>query len=128
MPTLRKVTRGAETIHNYGRVAGGETIDVDADTADYLADTTDYERVDTDAESDTADDTTADTGDTAADADGGEREKEGGYLRDADAETQIDAGVCPWCDPDDRYEGESVGRHASSAHPEKWTAHKEATE
>jgi len=32
-------------------------------------------------------------------------------------QAQFDRGVCPWCDD---YEGEHVGRHASSAHTEKW--------
>lgn len=32
-------------------------------------------------------------------------------------QAQFDRGVCPWCDD---YEGEHVGRHASSAHAEKW--------
>lgn len=35
----------------------------------------------------------------------------------------IAAGVCPWCPPDERYEGEHVGQHASSAHPEAWDAY-----
>ena len=73
MPTIRKVTRGTETIHNYGSVAGGETIDVDGDAAEYLTSTPDYERVATDdesdAESDAVEDTAADTTDTDADAD-----------------------------------------------------------
>lgn len=34
----------------------------------------------------------------------------------------IEMGVCPWCDD---YEGDYVGSHASSAHPEKWAAYSE---
>lgn len=36
----------------------------------------------------------------------------------------IEDGVCPWCD-DDPYEGDHVGRHASSAHPETWDDYRE---
>ena len=39
---------------------------------------------------------------------------------DAGPETLADAvesGVCPWCDD---YEGDHVGQHASSAHPDAW--------
>jgi len=36
----------------------------------------------------------------------------------------VEAGVCPWCPDDDRYEGDHVGRHASSAHPDAWDAFK----
>ena len=36
----------------------------------------------------------------------------------------VEAGVCPWCPADDRYEGDHVGRHASSAHPDAWDAYK----
>jgi hypothetical protein len=38
-------------------------------------------------------------------------------------QAQFDRGVCPWCDD---YEGEHVGRHASSAHAEKWQRFKAA--
>jgi hypothetical protein len=38
-----------------------------------------------------------------------------------DIEGMIDMGVCPWCD---EYEGEHVGQHASSAHPDEWDAYK----
>jgi len=40
---------------------------------------------------------------------------------DADPGEQIDAGVCPWCS----WEGTSVPQHASSAHPDAWTAYRE---
>lgn len=45
------------------------------------------------------------------------------YDFDSDADA-VEAGVCPWCDPDDRYEGDHVGRHASSAHPDEWEQYK----
>jgi hypothetical protein len=50
----------------------------------------------------------------------------GGYLREQPPEVQIDEGVCPWCPPDERYEGEHVGQHASSAHPDEWGAYTES--
>jgi len=39
-----------------------------------------------------------------------------------DIEATIEAGECPWCDD---YEGDAVGQHASSAHPEAWDDYKE---
>jgi len=112
MPTIRKATRGGEFLHGYGTVSGGETVDVDADTAEYLVESGAYERVEIDTPPEKA----------------GDEQKKGGYLRDAPDEVQIEEGVCPWCDPDDRYEGDAVGQHASSAHEEKWSDYKEAAE
>jgi hypothetical protein len=106
MPTIRKATRGAEFLHGYGTVRGGDTIEVDADTAEYLVDQDGYERV--------------------VDVDGEEVPGDGdGYLRDKPPGVQIEEGVCPWCDPDDRYEGDGVPQHASSAHSEAWAAYSE---
>ena len=130
MPTIRKATRGSEFLHGYGTIAGGETVDVDADTAEYLVETGDYEHVpdsdgESDAESESGTDTAEDTGDGDADGDGGQEL----VLSVEYVNEQIDAGVCPWCpEDDDRYEGENVGRHASSAHAEEWSDYKEATE
>ena len=101
MPTIRKATRGAEFLHGYGTVRGGETVEVDAETAEYLVGQDGYEYPD------------KDTDDTD------------GYLRDEPPEVQIDNGVCPWCPPDDRYEGDGVPQHASSAHPEAWADYSE---
>jgi hypothetical protein len=42
----------------------------------------------------------------------------------ASIEAQIEAGECPWCDREDRYEGDHVGQHASSAHPEAWAEYR----
>jgi len=39
-----------------------------------------------------------------------------------DIQTLIENGICPWCDD---YEGDHVGRHASSAHADKWADYKE---
>lgn len=44
------------------------------------------------------------------------------------AEELIEDGVCPWCPPDDRYEGDHVGQHASSAHSEAWSDYQDASE
>jgi hypothetical protein len=41
---------------------------------------------------------------------------------ESDVEALIDDGVCPWCE---EYEGDYLGQHASSAHPEKWTEYRE---
>lgn len=49
------------------------------------------------------------------------RPSDDGFESDAAA---VEAGVCPWCPADDRYEGDHVGRHASSAHPDAWDAYK----
>lgn len=45
-----------------------------------------------------------------------------------DAAQLIEGGICPWCpdDPDEKYEGDHVGRHASSAHPDEWEQHQAA--
>lgn len=37
-----------------------------------------------------------------------------------DVSASINSGVCPWCDD---YEGDHVGQHASSAHPDEWGAY-----
>jgi len=38
-------------------------------------------------------------------------------MQSRDKEQLIQEGVCPWCDRDGF---QSVGRHASSAHPDEW--------
>lgn len=48
---------------------------------------------------------------------------DGNTAAERDAEALIAMGVCPWCDGEDGYEGDHVGRHASSAHPEEWEAY-----
>jgi len=48
---------------------------------------------------------------------------DGNTAAERDAEAMIDMGVCPWCPSDDRYEGDHIGQHASSAHPDKWDAY-----
>lgn len=60
-------------------------------------------------------------------ADGGtdsDANPEGSDGEDGDAEPDaadlVADGVCPWCPPDDQYEGEHIGQHASSAHPDAW--------
>jgi len=45
MPTIRKATRGAEFLHGYGTVRGGDTVEVDADTVEYLVEQSGYEHV-----------------------------------------------------------------------------------
>jgi hypothetical protein len=46
-------------------------------------------------------------------------------MHERDVAQLVEAGVCPWCDGEDGYEGDYVGSHASSAHPEKWADYKE---
>jgi hypothetical protein len=46
-------------------------------------------------------------------------------MHDRDVAQLIEAGVCPWCDGEDVYEGEYVGQHAGSAHEKEWAAYKE---
>jgi len=38
---------------------------------------------------------------------------------------KIEGGECPWCD---EYTGDGVPQHASSAHPDEWSAYKEDAE
>ena len=35
---------------------------------------------------------------------------------------RIDEGTCPWCDG---YQGDAVGQHAASVHPDAWNDYKE---
>ena len=45
--------------------------------------------------------------------------------RESEPETvgeAIDDGRCPWCE---EYDGDHVGRHASSAHPDAWAEYKD---
>jgi hypothetical protein len=109
MPTIRKATSGEEFLHGYGTVAGGDTIEVDADTAEYLVEQDDYERVNVTDISSAESETPEENSDSEPES----------------VSEQIDSGVCPWCPPDDRYEGDGVPQHASSAHPEAWADYSE---
>jgi len=46
-------------------------------------------------------------------------------MHDRDVAQLVEAGICPWCDGEDGYEGDYVGSHASSAHPDKWDRYNE---
>ena len=46
-------------------------------------------------------------------------------MHERDNAQLIESGLCPWCDPDDRYEGDYIGQHASSAHPEQWAVYRD---
>lgn len=48
-------------------------------------------------------------------------QEDGADEEPVDVDAQLEAGECPWCD---EFDGESPGRHASSAHPEQWGAYK----
>lgn len=43
---------------------------------------------------------------------------------EVDPETALARGECPWCPPDDRYEGDAIPQHASSAHPREWAEYR----
>ena len=91
----------------------GDTHEVSKSGAEYLCDELGhFERLDaTEAEfREVNDDDAEDTGEALESAD----DKADAML--------IEAGECPWCDD---YEGENVGQHASSAHPDAWNDYKE---
>jgi hypothetical protein len=76
-------------------VANGETVNVDAETAEYLQEHGEFDVVE--SEKSSTDD-------------------------ELSVEDALEAGECPWCD---EYEGDAVGQHAASAHPEEWDDYKE---
>lgn len=119
MPTVEKTSGGRVHVRDIAEFVPGEQVEVSGDDAEYLcAERGDFEVVDESESYPTESDESVGCGVTPSDADGG-------YLRDAPAETQVAEGVCPWCSPNDRYEGDHVGQHASSAHPDEWDAFKE---
>jgi len=131
MVTVKKTTGGRVVVRGIGEFEVGDTADVGEADAAYLCDERgDFVRVD---EPDPDTETPVGAGDDAdGDEDGGEEDDQdddpdetAGYLRDEPHAVQIDEGVCPWCPPDDRYEGDAVGKHASAAHPDEWADYKE---
>jgi len=137
MPTVEKTSGGRVYVRGIGRFTVGDTADVSESEAAYLVEErADFERVgltqqdrDDDGEASITDEGSGDaedgSGDTGGEEDGGSGPDDGeGYLRDEPPATQIDEGVCPWCSPDERYEGEAVGQHAASAHPDEWAEYK----
>ena len=122
MPVFEKTAGGEVLLRGINeRVSVGDRVDVNEGFADYLEERGDF----------TAVDVTTVEYDEVDDAGGGESETPDEDVHEEDgppdpvtfdiADT-IEAGKCPWCD---EYEGENVGQHASSAHPDKWTAYKE---
>jgi len=108
MPTVEKVSGGLVRVRDIGQFRVGDRVEVSADEAAYLCDERgDFERV------------------GEADDEGSDVEDGAGYLREEPPSVQIDEGVCPWCPPDERYEGDAVGQHASAAHPDEWADYKE---
>lgn len=117
MPTVEKVSGPRTNIRDIGHFSRGDRADISEADARYLCEERgDFAVVDETGSYPTESDDDSDGGVTPSEA-------EGGYLRDADPAVQIDEGACPWCPPDDRYEGDHVGRHASSAHPDEWDAY-----
>jgi len=108
MPTLKYVgNAGRYRLTNSDvDVAQGETVTVDEDTAAHLQKHGEFEAVDKTKE------------DSVGQEDGPPDSTE---TTDGLEET-INAGECPWCD---EYEGDAVGQHAASAHPDAWDDYKE---
>lgn len=107
MPTLKYVgNAGRYRLTNSDvDVAQGETVTVDEETATHLQEHGEFEIV----EGDDNTDTTYEGPDVET-------------LADDVIEETLDAGECPWCHD---YEGDAVGQHAASAHPDAWNDYKE---
>lgn len=105
MPTVEKTRGGQVYIRSVGQYFSiGDRADVSESEATYLVEERgDFEIVDGDVQEDVA-------------------EVNDAELTEEFIAERIDAGECPWCSD---YEGENVGQHASSAHPDKWDAYKE---
>lgn len=111
MPTVKKTHGNVVTIRDVGRFERGDRAEVDEEMAAYLCDERgDFELVDEDDDQDDAEDDDAEDGDAPLPGD-----------EPADADL-VDQGICPWCD---EYEGDHVGRHAASAHPDSWDEYNE---
>lgn len=114
MPTVRKTSPGQVTVHGVGTFEQGGEQEVSAGDVEYLTE----ERGDfvevfeaIPDESPSVEEETEpepDTGDSEPKYDG--------------PEAAIEDGVCPWCLD---YDGEHVGQHASSAHPDEWAEYQE---
>jgi len=100
MPTVRKDPGRDVTIRGYGRFEPGQTYDVDHETAEYLVGRGDFTLVKEDEHDVEYDDMES----------------------KLDIAGVIEQGKCPWCD---EYEGDHIGQHASSAHPDEWNAYTE---
>jgi len=110
MPEVRYVGGATYALRNGPTWADGDVYEVDEETAARLCDDWRFERVNQ----------------QGADEDGDVLVNDGddGY-EDASDEDLVTDGRCPWCPPDDRYEGDHVGQHASSAHPDEWADYQE---
>ncbi|WP_435346024.1 hypothetical protein [Haloarchaeobius sp. HRN-SO-5] len=122
MPTVQKTSGGRVTVRDIGEFTVGDQAAVSDAEAQYLVDERgDFTLVDGEDEA-TADDLSKMenrleqklTDDT-------EEEEE----EEEDLAAIIDDGTCPWCAD---YEGDAVGKHASSAHSEEWNDYKQQRE
>jgi hypothetical protein len=97
MPEIRYTGGSRYALRDGPTWTEGDVHDVDGATAERLAGLDKFELAD----------------------DGSDDASEDGELPDdtVPVDEAMDQGVCPWCDD---YEGENVGLHASSAHPDKW--------
>ena len=102
MPVVEKTSGAKVRVRGIGEFDVGDRADVSTSDAQYLVDERgDFEIVDDGSDADEEDTPEPIT---------------------HTLEETIDAGKCPWCD---EYEGDAVGQHASSAHPDEWNDYKE---
>lgn len=136
MPTVRN-HEGDVHVRGYGRYAGGQDHEVSRDAAEYLTSNRDFTLI----KGDVAPEPKATDDDTEPAVTVSDPDEDETLGEDTDAEPEsvsepvdatpetveeaMDAGECPWCD---EYEGDAVGRHASSKHPDAWEAYKTARE
>ena len=113
MPVVEKTSGNEVDIRGIGDFVVGDRAEVSAEEAAYLVDERgDFELVeDIEARNEEVKEALLSGSEEADDE-----------PTNATLEEVIDSGACPWCDD---YEGDAVGQHASSAHPDEWTAYKE---
>jgi len=112
MVRVEKVGGPKVTVRGIGTFAAAEVADVSAEDAKYLVeDRGNFKYADADAAAEAGA-----TDETPQEEDGPPDPVT------FDVADTIEAGRCPWCDD---YEGDAVGQHAASAHPDKWDAYKE---
>jgi len=111
MVRVEKTDAPNVTVRGIGEFSVGDIVDVSAGDAKYLVEERgDFAYVDDAAATDGPADETHGQEDGPSDP------------VTFDVADTIEAGKCPWCDD---YEGDNVGMHASSAHPDEWDAYKE---
>lgn len=123
MPTVEKTTPGTVVVHGVGTFEAGTQKNVDSDTAEYLTGERggfEYVNDGFPREEDAEDVEYVESSEDATEA----SESDGERSR----EELIEQGECPWCVEDgaaDPYQGDHIGQHASSAHPDEWDAYQD---